>query len=283
MENQVASIKFSFISNGYDILNYMKAPKIIIGGVLVIGLIIAGLAIFGNYIDNKNNSNKNNTLTKPPSLKISQSEIISSAKTASAKNNKNQNNQFLEEEELKQISQKITKAVVDLNAQGLTTINNQQYIKALNPQKIINQILQEEISKLEAIAQKTAEPSVVIKSDKIIKSADKSQEKEYLRWFQDTLNKYDQKINTLKVQTTADLWMFADIYEQAINEFYNKQVPEQLLPLHKQEISLLIQEKEVWQKLANAESNPLEAILALRRYKELEKEFKSLQASIQWP
>ena len=261
----------------------MKSPKII-GGVLVIGFpLFMFLVIFGNSLD----SNKEEVISPSRAdrndwVEIKNDKVRSeSVEITSLSTNKNT-------EILKQvqddISKKIAKSIIDLNTDGFTNLNDQQFAKALNPEKVVGDILGQDIKEIERLSLTDGKPVVDISVNKIISGATQKQKENYL----ESVNKISEKIKAtisgLKITSPAHFSQLAKVYDQSANELRQLSVPQELLSFHKEGISLLLWQSLIWKKLVNVDQSPLEAVAALKQYEEVQRELKVFesQLAIQW-
>ena len=243
----------------------MKLPKTI-GAILGVVLVFLGLVIFGNFIGNSTDNKKSLSQKVPLGIK---SELITD-QLASA------NGVVFEEG----ISKKIAENITDLNADGLTKLDNSQFIKALNPQKLINEILEKEIQDLEVSIAEEFNVKITLNQKKILANPSKSQKEGYLNSFKNILEKNSQAITAENINSPADFYLITAAYEKAAIEFEELNIPADLVEFHKQELTLLYQQKIIWEKLEQAESNPLPAVIALGKYEEAIKEYEALKKAI---
>ena len=242
------------------------------GLFLLMGLfVLFGLVFFGNSLE-----------TQTP-------QVLSPKKVAvgpGASNNLNGeiviNNLRAEpimDETTKRLGGQIAQHIKSLNNDGLVSIDDKKYAKALNPENIANSIINEELEKINNIDLgfndiKLAKINIDYRSDKKMLAG-------YFISFQEVINKNfaTQKIDWEEFNKNNFDEMIS-AYDKAIAEFYKLKVPASALDIHKQQISLMIQQKIVMTKLRDVDSNPLEALAALKYNPSIDAGFKEVTSKV---
>jgi len=266
----------------------MKSPKVI-GGILIIGLLVfVFLVIFGNSLE------KSIEAVKPAKINISSrhSESVSeSTKILNPRKASHGAQQVQDdgegarndsewEEATERMGEKIAKSIVDLNVEGFTELNDQQFAKAFNPQKIVDEVLQQELGEIERLSAVGSKPVVEIPATEIISNVTGEQKENYLRSVIRISEESKAGIVGLKISSSAHLEQLVEIYDQAADRLRRLSVPQELSSFHKEGISLLLWQASIWKKLANADDEPLEAIVALKQHEQVQRELQAFERLI---
>jgi len=225
-------------------------------------LIILLLTAFGNYIGPGHE--KIFPAVAPPTA----SELLLDAKPSSEA-----------ETAAKKIGEKIAASLIDLNPQGPTNFENERVIKALNPKKIADEVVKEELAKVSQLDIGLNN----IKLGKITTLTDSSPPaaENYLKTLQQILkDRFTIKEINWQNFGSNDLNLLINAHQQAIAELYQLAVPANLAPIHQKQILLLEQKKIIITKLRNVETNPLEALAALNYDGEIDQKFSQLKSEI---
>lgn len=180
------------------------------------------------------------------------------------------------------LTQKIAEGIANQNQEGFIASNSgQTYINAPEPQKMISELLTE--------AQKNFDPSSLRPkiNDSDIKISSDNSKTALMNYFQAfnqifaAANKNIPKTlfdeNELSI---SDMIQTQRVYEYAINEFYKLSVPSSLLQIDKKEIELLSAKKNIFEKMANAEQDPMTALLSTNELLKIDQEFATLKVEI---
>jgi len=242
------------------------------GLFLVMGLLIlVGLIFFGNSLETQTlqvsppktaqvESAISNTLNEPVPLDVNQADPII-------------------DEATKQLGSKIAQHIIQLNNDGFVEVDNKKYLKAFNPENIANSVVNEELEKINNID--LGFNDIKLAKINIDYRKDKETIANYFNSFQKIINKYfaTQKINWGKFDKN-NFDRIASSYDKAITDFYKLKVPVSVVDIHKQQITLMIQQKIVMSKLRDVDSNPLEALAALRYNPQVDNGFKEVSNKI---
>jgi len=242
------------------------------GLFLVMGLfVLVGLIFFGNSLETQTPQ------VSPP--KIAQvGSAVSNTLNEPVPLDTNQVDPTIDET-TKQLGAKIAQHIIKLNDNGLIEFDNKKYVKAFNPENIANSVINEELEKINNIDLgfddiKLAKINIDYRKDKAVIAS-------YFNSFQKIINKHfaTQKINWEKFdKNNFNKIVFS--YDKAIADFYKLKVPVSVVDIHRQQISLMIQQKIIMSKLRDVDSSPLEALAALRYNPQVDNGFKEVSNKI---
>lgn len=181
------------------------------------------------------------------------------------------------------ITTKIGEDIATKNANGgAITSAGQQFIAAAEPEKMATDLIAE--------AQKNFNPETLrptINDIDLKISTDNTKEgfTEYFNSLNKVVNSAADKIpagfiNPEKI-TVNDFKTTASVYGEFVQNLYGLSVPRDLLSIHKKEIELSIFKKNVLDKAANAEQDPLTAIISIDSLLKIDQEFGKLNTDMQ--
>lgn len=243
----------------------MNSPKKI-GVVLGISFVILlFLVIFGNYLESGAPS------VNPPT----QQQSILSEKVPTIAKNPDSNSLETEQE----ISKKIAASILELNPEGPIDFDNEKVIKALNPETIANNLVRQELEKIEELD--LGLDDIQINDIKTIKSSDPALAADYFKNFQKILkNNFSGGEISWNNFATNDFNLLINAHQQAINEFYRLETPISLADIHKEQILLLTKQTILLTRLRDAEIAPLEAMAAIQKMGIVNAEFNNLKDKV---
>jgi len=223
-----------------------------------------------------------------------QSEEIPDHESNSASQVRNDNTKLDGWTEL--IAQQISEDILELNPDGPVEFEGERAIILSNPNKVVEKILTNELAKIRELSLASVDPIILINDSKIIKGANKQTEEIYFETFKKIIKEEFSGLETdLSKTSTADYEKILAAHKKIINRFYQLNVPESLLEIHKKELLLLTQQERFFEKIKEGQQKPLEAILALSKYTketaqgmvylvaEIGRFIESNQLAVQWP
>lgn len=181
------------------------------------------------------------------------------------------------------ITNKITGGITDKNASGgLTTSSGNQFIIAPEPEKMATDLITE--------AQKNFDPETLRPKieEKDLKITTDNTKEGFTKYF-DSLNQIvsaaSKKIpigfrNPENISLN-DFKTTALVYSDFVQSLYNINVPSQLTTIHKKQLELAIFKKNILEKTANAEQDPLAAIISIDSLLKIDQEFVKLNKDMQ--
>jgi len=238
---------------------------------IVVAVLILILGLFAAYSIISNNADIDDVKNQNPITEIANNPVGIEPITASSTRNITDI-----------LTQKIAEGIANQNQEGFITSNSgQTYINAPEPQKMISELISE--------AQNNFDPASLRSkiSDSAIKTSNDNSKialTNYFESFNRILAKASENIpDTLSDEMRISIYDVAKTqkaYEYAINEFYKLIVPSSLLEINKKEIELLTVKKNIFEKLANAEQDPMTALLSTNELLKIDQEFATLKIEI---
>ncbi len=227
------------------------------------------LVVFGNYQAEKNKT-ENNRIT--PAL-------IPEAKAPESVPDIEKQSDSKSFETIEKISKKITGSIIELNPKGPEDFDNQKVIKTLNPQKIAEQVINEELANISQVD--LGLDNIEINPVKISAGNSAKDFELYFDNFQKILNK-NFIIKEIKWGdfTNQDLDILIVAYQKSIKDFYGLETPEKITAIHKKQLLLMSQQEVLFQKIRNVQDSPLEALAALNYRPKLDTQFENLKREI---
>ena len=239
--------------------------KLISIGLLVGSLVFASLIIF-----NKSETSNSLTTNTEPAFKIQDSQLPTAQtdkKLVASKDNSTS-----------QISKSIAQEILARNPNGPELVDQQSSISVPDPETIVDKYLADGISNFNINDLKGS-----VNNAKLNVIADKSPEaiKNYFRDFRDILN---NNFQSLKIDTDnlsfEKISQLVSAYNQAIKEFYILPVPQTLFAIHKEQISLMTAQRNIFSILENYNEDPLKALLAIQAFESIQKEVTALKTTV---
>ena len=180
------------------------------------------------------------------------------------------------------LTQKIADSISDKNKDGFITSNSgETLISAPDPQKMVTELLSETQKNFDP---NSLRPEITDSFIKISENNGKEFLSAYFRSFNSILAEASKDIpETLydeNKMSISDFVKTKQAYENAINKFYALTVPRLILEIDKKEIELLTFKKNIFEKLANAEQDPMTALLATNEMLKIDQEFATLTIEI---
>lgn len=160
------------------------------------------------------------------------------------------------------IGEGIAEEIFAQNPEGPEIFDEESLITAPDPKKIAEQIIKERLSQ-SSFALLT--PEIDVNSLKVIPNNSKEFIDGYLNntkaisaanFANITLDFSDPDIEEFKKLAAA--------YEKTIKEYYALNVPSSLLDLHKEKLTLFMQQRKIFTNIANIEKDPLAALVSMR-------------------
>ena len=180
------------------------------------------------------------------------------------------------------LTQKIEESIGKENTEGFRTLNGQTLINAPKPEQLVEDLIAE--------AQKNFDPESLRPkiSDASLKISEDNSREAFIKYFE-SFNKIllEASKNIPKTLFDENKMSISDflktkvVYEQATNSFYGLTAPRSLLDIHKKELELLLTKKNVFEKMANADQDPMTAFLAVDELLKIDLEFATLKADIE--
>jgi hypothetical protein len=181
------------------------------------------------------------------------------------------------------VTNKIGEDIAAKNAEGgLITSGGNQFIAAAKPEQMATDLIAEAQKNFDP---ETLRPQIQDKDLKI--TADNSKEG-FIAYF-NSLNQMvaasAEKIpagfvNPEKI-TVNDFKTTALVYGDFVQSLYGLAVPSQLADIHKKQLELTIFKKNILEKAANAEQDPLTAIISVDSLLKIDQEFVKLKEDMQ--
>ncbi len=243
----------------------MSKPKIIIAA-LILGLGLAGayfIISYGSLDQTPKITAPENTGNNPVGI-----QPVSASSTQNITN---------------LITQKIAESIADQNKDGfITSSDGKTLISAPKPEKMVSDLIAE--------AQKNFDPNSLRPqiSDSFLNISEDNSKQALINYFSSFLNIIntaskqipDSLNNSVEDIQISDFSKMVSIHTQAINSFYALSVPKIALNIHKKELELITTEKNIYEKLANADQDPMTAFLAANELLKIENEFAILKINI---
>ena len=180
--------------------------------------------------------------------------------------------------QLSKISQRISEEIIKLNPDGPSLLDGQQRINALEPDKLVQKVLNSELGN---INYPDLSPSIEIAALKIVKTSDKIVWENYLKNFRAILtNNFSSLKVNLKNPTAKDFEALVGAYEKTLAQFYSLNAPEILAEVHKEEIRLMTAQQNIFASLANYEQDPLKAFVAGKMIGGIQNQFAVLNKKV---
>lgn len=181
------------------------------------------------------------------------------------------------------ITAKIEEDISSKNSSGgAITSKGEQFIAASEPEQMASDLIAE--------AQKNFDPEILrpIIKDSDLKITTTNTKEEFIKYFNslnEIVNSAASKIpagyiNPEKI-TVNDFKTTALVYSDFVKNLYNLSVPSELTTIHKKQLELSIFKKNILEKLANAEQDPLAAIISLDPLLKIDQEFVKLKEDMQ--
>lgn len=181
------------------------------------------------------------------------------------------------------ITAKIGEDIAIKNANGgLTTSKGDQYISASKPEQMASDLITE--------AQKNFDPETLrpIIKDSDLKITTNNTKESFTTYFNSlgqmvisTSEKIPanfinpEKISIDSFKTTSL------VYGDFVQSLYNLSVPSELTVIHKKQLELTVFKKNILEKVANAEQDPLTAIISIDSLLKIDLEFVKLKEDMQ--
>lgn len=167
-------------------------------------------------------------------------------------------------------TQEIAKKV----AAKLGPIKSQQDLKNLRPEKLVDQILADQLNNFDP---KSLIPEVKIENLKITKTADSKFEDSYFQNLKAIAKSAPKLSISADNPDPNDFRRIGASYEKTITNLYNLLVPEKFADFHRELIKILTLQKNIFDNLANYPNDPLKALLSMSLLEESTKQLASLQ------
>lgn len=179
------------------------------------------------------------------------------------------------------LAKKIASEVAAANPNGSMTVAGKTYVSAPKPEDLANDLFTE--------AQKNFNPKNLYPTinDSYLKISEDNSKQVLINYF-DSFSKIlinsrekipKDLISSANLQV-SDFVQVVSIYETTIKSFYDLTVPRTVLNIHKKEIELLTAGKNIYQKMANAEQDPLTAVVAVKELPNIYQEFDKLKTDL---
>lgn len=176
------------------------------------------------------------------------------------------------------ITAELAKDIIARNPEGPATIDAKQWINVLDPETAAAAVAAEGLKNFNPA---DFQPEIANADLNISADASPTAIRLYLKTFRDILQ---HNFSAARVDfSNAALTGIAGLittYDQAIKDFYRLTAPAPLTDIHRREISLLTGQKKVFERLANYQQDPVQAVIALRAYEELGEQFNQLNAAV---
>ena len=237
----------------------------IVSLILLIGSITFGLLmIFGT---SKLNQQNDEATLKTLSAALSQHEDSQNSIISAPENN-------ITEEFIGKASEKIAGEVIAMNPDGPQTIENEQWLNIPDPEALANKIFQEKLVNFDV---NQLQSTVQLADLKIVSNSELSV-KNYIQNLQNILSAY---LILIPTQPSAeDIDNIYSSYQKAVPILYAMEVPESAASVHQQAIALLETRKNIFEKFANAENDPLAALLALNLLPDMNQKISDFNGKI---
>lgn len=172
----------------------------------------------------------------------------------------------------------LAKDIIARNPEGPATIDAKQWINVLDPETAAAAIAAEGLKNFNPA---DFQPEITNADLNISADASPTAIRLYLKTFRDILQ---HNFSAVRVDfASAALTGIGDliaVYDRAIKDFYRLTAPAPLADIHRREISLLTGQKKVFERLANYQQDPVQAVIALRAYEELGEQFNQLNTAV---
>lgn len=155
----------------------------------------------------------------------------------------------------------VTREIAAKFAEELGPINSAEDLKNLEPDKLVNQILQESISSFDPAS---LIPEIRISDFKTTAKHDKAAKDGYFKSLSAVTQAEMSKTGEASLGRNAeDFSAIASAYDKIAANLYNLVVPEPLVDFHKELVKIFILQKNIFDNLANYETDPLKAMAVL--------------------
>ena len=179
------------------------------------------------------------------------------------------------------LTQKIEENIAKENTAGFRVLDGETLINAPKPEQMVEDLILE--------AQKNFNPESLRPkvNDADLKISENDNNESFIKYFE-SFNKILIEASenipmTLFDENKMDISDFLEtkeVYEQTSNNFYDLTVPRPILNIHKKEIELLLTKKNIYEKMANADEDPMTAFLAVDELLKIDLEFATLKIDI---
>jgi len=225
--------------------------KFLIGVLILISAYAAILIFFGSGDEHQNSTQPIIASKEKPNspLRNLPTQPITQTTQTTAESNKN-----------KESSPDISKEIV-----------------AQNLENAINQYLENGMKDFDASELK---PSIAIKNLKITSDSSKKIIQVYLDDINSIYNRNFNQLSLLEnpsLEASINMAPLISAYKKTIEQLYNVTVPQNLAPLHQEQLALLSAQKNALEIAKNYEADPLKTLLALQAGEEFGQEFQNLQ------
>lgn len=164
--------------------------------------------------------------------------------------------------EINQIGLGIAEEIIAQNPEGPEISDEGRLITAPDPKKIAEKIIKERLSQ-SSFALLT--PEIDLNSLKIVPNNDPAFVNAYLENAKAISASNFAGINIdFTDPDVEDFKKLAAAYEKTINDYYALNVPSSMLALHKEKLTLFMQQKKIFTNIANIEKDPLAALVSMR-------------------
>ena len=176
------------------------------------------------------------------------------------------------------LTQKIEESIGKENTEGFKTLNGQTLISAPKPEQLVEELVAE--------AQKNFDPESLRPkiSEADLKIITKNTKEDFTEYFLAlgqiaiTANKkMPAGFITPENISLDDFKIITLIYEDYVKSLNGLAVPDKLTDIHKKQIELIVFRKNIYEKMANADQDPMTALLAVDELLKLDLEFATLK------
>lgn len=145
---------------------------------------------------------------------------------------------------------------------------------SLDPDKVVEEYIAEGIKNF---SHQTLKPEIKTGDLKIIANTSSQLVENYLTSFENILETNFAGVSVPLNDYDSQEWdILQKTYDKTIAEFYNLPVPQNLVNVHRQEISLLMAQKKIFEYIRNYKNDPLQAWLAISASQNIDQEFIEL-------
>lgn len=186
-----------------------------------------------------------------------------------------------QENSTKNIAQKIAKSFIEENPSGPMSPEGELGIFAKNPEEIVDEILS---ASTDETTQKVLSPKLHFEDLKTIKNASGKDIAFYFSSREGIIASANQRVKergaSLSSPSVSNLTVFLEVTSRAISELYNLPVPEEVLPIHKEQIRLLAIQEKIFENLVNYERDPMAASVSVSLLFSMTEDLEALSQTI---
>lgn len=175
------------------------------------------------------------------------------------------------------ITQGLTSEVLSKIAETNTVLGSSNDKVAIPDNKNVEEAINQAVSKFNP---EMLKPEIDDSDLKIIKTTPDSLS-QYFKEFKNILEKYSNTPTLDKETTLANfIASLISYYQFMLEDFFNLEVPQEVVSFHKEEISLISAKVNILKQLKNYENDPLFTLLSIKSEEYFDNQFEELKENI---